>query len=261
MNFFETCLYTTNLNSIAITAVGVFGCICIILPIAILSVPFIIISTKNRLKFSAGPLGLRKVSLKPMKHAICNVELYNNLESFTSSLTSKSARNTISKHVPKALKEHNVTITSIDPIAMGYTHWLIVYEHEKDAYGFGIKSFLASIFRYSVAKSMTGLVDCYYIPNECGGKKTLIAWVHTIIKADTLRGMWFYQGSYARKKRLYIWFNALRASVKRATLQKEIKWIDLGPSTTTKAEESKIKFGFSNRIEWKGKYECKKRSK
>ena len=72
---------------------------------------------------------------------------------------------------------------------MGLNHWKMVYEHEKDAYGCGLKSVLSSLMRFSVAKLMTGSVDNYYIPVEGKeGKLQLVAWTQTIIKGDTLRG-------------------------------------------------------------------------
>lgn len=244
MNSIVTPTTILNLFKIAVT---VLGCFSIIVQILLLILPFTI-SANKRLELSADAMGITGKSVNPKKHAICNVECYKSLKSYISSLTSRSARNTIKK-VPKALKEHEVTVTTIEPMAMSYAHWRVVYEHEKNAYKFCIKSFFAGTFRYAIAKSMTGSVDCYYIPNETGGKN-LIAWSQIIIKGDTLRNMWFYQGSYARSKKLYIWFDAVRASIQRASLQNQIKWIDLGPSITAKAEESKIKFGFMNIVDW-----------
>ena len=62
--------------------------------------------------------------------------------------------------------------------------------------------------------------------------------------------MWFYQSSFARSNGLCIWFDALRASIERGSKQEGINFVDLGPSLTKSAEESKIKFGFENRTDW-----------
>ena len=65
--------------------------------------------------------------------------------------------------------------------------------------------------------------------------------------------MWFYQSSFARSNGLCIWFDALRASIERGSKQEGINFVDLGPSLTKSAEESKIKFGFENRPDWNEK--------
>ena len=159
--------------------------ITLALPVIILILPTILPSS-IRLKFSEIPLGLTK-RRNPKKHAIRNLENNKSLKSYVESLTSRSAKTTIGKQVAKTLKTHQVVVTTSKPNHMGYQHLQVLYQHEKDAYGCGVKSVLSSIMRFTVAKCMTGNVDNYYIPEK--GKLQLVAWTQTIIKGDTLRAM------------------------------------------------------------------------
>ena len=51
---------------------------------------------------------------------------------------------------------------------------------------------------------------------------------YTVVKGDTLRGMWFYQTELASSSKMFLWFGSLRTAVARAIAIDGCKWVDLG---------------------------------
>ena len=97
---------------------------------------------------------------------------------------------------------------------------------------------------------MVGVVDEYWIDGEKGRNRKLIAFSHTVIKGDTLRGMWFYQRSDHSKSG--IWFHQIKVALQRAILLKPaVKFVDIGPSRAgTSVSELKDRFGFKSLANW-----------
>jgi len=197
--------------------------------------------------FSLIPLGLSTKRVKK-HHAVLEIDGDDPLDVYLRDVKSRSISSTLLKQVPKALKQHNVTVKSISPHQMSFEHFLVIYEHERNNYAV-LKALLVSIARFLVARSMVGVIDEY----TCDGR--VCCWAQTIVKGATLRAMWFYQNRQARNSKLFLWFDTLKSSILRlgdGTLQeKGVKFIDLGPSQSAGAVAVKTKFGFNNSLEWR----------
>lgn len=221
-----------------------------------------------RLGFSKGPMGIRSSKKHPRRaHAIATVGEAASVREWASSL-SRSCRSTVNKQIDKAYAKFGVRVNSIEPADMGWEHFWVVYSHEYKAYSNRARAFLGALGRFLVAKMMTGVVDEYRIappeteteeePKEVAAalafsKPILIGWSQTVVKGDTLRGMWFYQTELASSSKMFLWFGSLRTAVARAIAIDGCKWVDLGPSANERVSGVKAKYGFEITKRWNDK--------
>lgn len=151
-------------------------------------------SESCRRTVSEGPMGIRRrAGRKARPHAIADVSGFADWRAWAASLP-RSQRNTMCRQVDAAFADHGVVVSSISARDLGWGHLSTLYCHQLKVYN-PVLAVLASAMRFLVARSMTGTVDQY----RAGGR--VVAWSHTVIKGNTLRGMWFYQ----RPVRMQIW--------------------------------------------------------
>ena len=200
--------------------------------------------------FSSLPLGLCSREKLSKTHAIADIGKYEDASSWAKALASRSCRSTMLKQVPKAAAAWQMVVTSIHPRQLGAEHAALVLSHETRAMGPGCRARCSSRIRFSVARSMVGLVEEY----RDGATGDLLAWTHLIVKGDTLRAMWFYSATTPRdafRTRPYLWFHSVKRSVGRAIAMKGVRYVDLGTSTSAVVEELKAKFGFDVTRQWR----------
>ena len=190
---------------------------------------------------------------------------------------SRQRRRVLEARIDETFALNNVRVESLPAAELSYRHFEVLLAHQKRVYG-SIAAYAVASMRFLVARCMTGTIDEYAIPDSvqsvhsscCDGSSsdtatisaaatattvdtttatstyTVIAWSHTVIKGNTLRGMWFYQ----RPQKLRIWFHALRTAVARAAAQEDVQWVDLGPSADERVTSVKDAYGFESTLEW-----------
>lgn len=250
----------------ALVVTSALGCTVAALYIYVSSSP------AARRGFSKGPMGIRSSKKNPRRaHALASVGSDALTVKDWVAPLSRSCRSTINKQIDKAYAKFGVEVHSISPSEMGWDHFWVVYSHEYKAYANRARAFFGALGRFLVAKMMTGVVDEYRIspplqpsslrpqqpgmpPTEASkSTKRLIGWSQTVIKGDTLRGMWFYQSEFASSSKMFLWFGSLRAAVARAIAVDGCKWVDLGPSANERVSTVKAKYGFEITKRWNDK--------
>lgn len=197
--------------------------------------------------FSEIPLGLRG-SRKPRKHAIMSVTGLTNTDDWLAALP-RGARQTMRKVWNEGAKPWaagRIFVRTVEPRDLRFSHLRVLYDHERRAYS-ALRAAAAAVLRFCVARMMSGSVDEYLYDSDLH-KYVLVGWSHTVVKGDTLRGMWFYQISTSKKD--LIWFHSLRVAVERAIIMPEVNWVDLGPSGTCELADVKTKFHFEDSSDW-----------
>eukprot|EP00238_Polyblepharides_amylifera_P012674 CAMPEP_0196589576 /NCGR_PEP_ID=MMETSP1081-20130531/63963_1 /TAXON_ID=36882 /ORGANISM="Pyramimonas amylifera, Strain CCMP720" /LENGTH=125 /DNA_ID=CAMNT_0041912421 /DNA_START=373 /DNA_END=750 /DNA_ORIENTATION=- len=101
---------------------------------------------------------------------------------------------------------------------------------------------------------MVGTIDEYWtVPNstngETGKRSEMVAFATTVVKGNTLRGMWFYQLS--QHSRSGIWFHTVAMAVDRGLRLKGVNYVDIGPSDeNSEVANLKEKYGFTMSDTW-----------
>lgn len=72
----------------------------------------------------------------------------------------------------------------------------------------------------------------------------LLAWTSTVVKGNTLRGMWFYTA----EPQALLWFAALRLHVARGIAMSGIDFVDAGPNANAEVAALKATCGFVPRL-------------
>mmetsp|Transcript_43622 Transcript_43622/g.92690 ORF Transcript_43622/g.92690 Transcript_43622/m.92690 type:complete len:298 (-) Transcript_43622:82-975(-) len=201
---------------------------------------------RRRGGWSLGPLGLRgRPKRITMKHAIANITEFADAKAWAKSLQ-RSCRCTMTKQVPKAVRQYGMQIRSCEPRHLGLQHALVLIDHQLKSFGWCKLPlvFLVVFIRCLAAKCMHGVVDEIWIGDK------MVAWSQVIVKGDTMRAMWFYQRDEASRQKMCLWHATLLLAVHRAISMPEVKWVDLGPSKTDELAAAKVKFGFENTREW-----------
>ncbi|GMH86123.1 hypothetical protein TrST_g2016 [Triparma strigata] len=202
--------------------------------------------------FSKIPLGLS--NRKKKAHSILNLSSLNNLApdefvvQYTKLVGSRSVKQTMKSQMPKKIVEAGIMAKTVGETRrfLGIEHFRVVIDHEGSIYPFW-KALLISMLRFFTAKVMLGTLD-EFRDAETG---ELLCWTSTIVKGDTLRGMWFYQSQRAKRDRLYLWHASLMVSICRVGMMEGVKWCDTGPSVGEGTKEMKLKFGFDSKESWR----------
>ena len=141
--------------------------------------------------------------------------------------------------------EHNGRSIILTRRFAGLEHLKVVFSHEHSIYPFW-KALLITCLRFFTARCMLGALDEF---RDSSGK--LLCWTSTIVKGDTLRGMWFYQSQEAKNAKLYLWHFSLWIGICRVAKMEGVKWCDTGPSVGQGTKEMKVKFGFLAEERWR----------
>lgn len=173
----------------------------------------------------------------PKKHALLSVERYHTLQQYLQELP-KSARQTMVK-AEHALSEQGYVMQTVSSSMMRFEHFMVIYRHECRYYP-RVRALFAAWSRFLVSCLCIGDMDEFR-----NAKGELIGFAQTVLKGDVLRGMWFYQDG-----RHKLWFFSLRNSVFRAILVPHVKWVDLGPSSTSNVADAKKRFLFEDTASW-----------
>mmetsp|Transcript_12604 Transcript_12604/g.26598 ORF Transcript_12604/g.26598 Transcript_12604/m.26598 type:complete len:261 (-) Transcript_12604:1337-2119(-) len=206
-----------------------------------------------RREFSKGPMGLRSRGRK--KHSVLCTKDLPNLEAYVKSLSSGAKRNIVK--ADEELTKHNIYMTSRINTPSHACRALpalmsVILSHESRAWGHGhwIQALLDTFVRWLCIACMVGFIDEYWIDGEEGCNRKLVSFSHTVIKGNTLRGMWFYQTSGHHKKG--IWFHVIKVAVERAILLRPVvQHVDIGPSRAgTSISQLKDRFGFKSIDDW-----------
>jgi hypothetical protein len=163
-------------------------------------------------------------------------------EGWAHSLPSRSARTTLVKQLDKTWAALGIHVVTLPAEHLRWPHLLIVWQHQRRLQPWALAG-LSALFRFLVARFMTGSVDFYI-----NGRGETLAFCHYVLKGQVLRAMWFYT---ACPKSL-LWFGALRAGVQRAT--RDQLWLDAGPSNREEIAELKCRYGFAERDDYRPLY-------
>eukprot|EP00039_Didymoeca_costata_P013787 m.214655 g.214655 ORF g.214655 m.214655 type:complete len:245 (+) comp15871_c0_seq2:253-987(+) len=200
--------------------------------------------------FSLSPMGVRSSGpRKRRRHSVLSLGDMSSYDEWVASLAKKQRR-TFVKNIPSVfdVAEPVLTVRTIPAAKLAWSvHFPIVVDHERRMYpnSWLLGFYFAAAIRFLVAKAMDGVIDEYV--DRDGNVQ---AWAQTIAKGNTIRGMWFYQNEAVNKN--FIWFHSLRTIVKRgfSSPDRQIKWVDIGPSGNKEIRKVKAEYGFVDTGEW-----------
>ncbi|KAK3239645.1 hypothetical protein CYMTET_50438 [Cymbomonas tetramitiformis] len=204
-------------------------------------------SSSIRESIALGPLGLSAKRAKP--HGLLRVSEFATWQDYTKTLK-RSCTQTLDT-VDKKLQNSSITmITRKSEVSYALANALdimkVIFSHERRVYPLG-KAISAAITRWFGTACLLGTLDMYYSHSQ--GKRVLVGFSHTVVKGDTLRGMWFYQK--AEYSRCGIWFHSIKTAVERGIRLQEVNFVDVGPSYNGGVADMKEKYGFQNSSNWR----------
>mmetsp|Transcript_32593 Transcript_32593/g.45487 ORF Transcript_32593/g.45487 Transcript_32593/m.45487 type:complete len:251 (+) Transcript_32593:232-984(+) len=198
--------------------------------------------------FTSMPLGLRNSRRK--KHAILDLSRFESVDQFVASLP-RSPRRTLTK---ARTLDCALRLQVVYPWDIGHEHLTVAIDHELRAMPSQTVACVAGLFRTLVACLMLGEV-VEYRENTNG---RLVAWAMTVCKGNTVRGQWFYQRTEWSKK--MIWFHSIIQAIEHVISERksgsQLRWVDVGPSTSSQVEVVKQKLGFLVTEEWQNDGFC-----
>lgn len=103
-----------------------------------------------------------------------------------------------------------------------------------------VSTLLAALLRWLRALLMPGDIDEWRRASD----GALLAWTSTVVKGNTLRGMWFYTA----EPQALLWFAALRLHVARGIAMSGVDIVDAGPSANAEVAALKATCGFVPRL-------------
>jgi hypothetical protein len=244
--------------------------------IASLTIPLIVLGIAHvggqplREKISWGPMGLTRAPHKRRPRNALDTAPFATWQAWAKSLP-RSQRSTLSSQIDQAAKRRGFVLLSAGPahrallspahvvVAISHQLRLVTQEAGRMAGGSWLEFVAAGLrlvvcaplavlrgsLRWLVAAIMLGEVDEWR--READG--ALLAWAVTIVKGDTLRGMWFYTS----EPQAMIYFAALRLNVARAVAMNGVRWVDAGPSRGAAGQRVaslKAAYGFGVVREW-----------
>lgn len=198
-------------------------------------------SLERRETFSCIPLGVGTRRRRTAKHSILGLQGIQSIDDYLRHVDSRSVKATMKNQIDKAFREHNITCVTKSFESIHWSHFRVIYAHERKVYG-AHRAVFASLMRFLALSLMVGTIDEYYAGSE------LVAFTSTIVKGKTMRAMWFYQRPEHGQH--MIWFHSLRVSLQRA-IAMQLGHLDLGPSIDDGVARLKEKYGFAYSASWR----------
>jgi hypothetical protein len=132
---------------------------------------------------------------------------------------------------------------------LGWSHFKVIYDHEKRFFSNWLVALWVSLFRFHMfhlqfSPDFDLCLDEYYA--ETGD---LVAFSSSICKGRCLRVFWFYQSTAFCK--CCIFHKQIELSLKRAFALHQVSYIDVGPATS----KLKEKLGFVQTREYRNFYD------
>ena len=222
-----------------------------------------------RRRISLGPMGLVREPARRRPRNVLDTQPHASWQQWARSL-GRSQRSTLLGQVDRAAQRGGIVLRTAGPAhaaLLSLAHVRVAVAHQlrvalyrpqqppqplwaalRSWLGLALFVPLAVVrgwFRWLVAAIMVGEVDEW----RCEADGRLLAWSVTIVKGDTLRGMWFYTS----EAHAMIYFAALRLNVARALAMDGVRWVDAGPSRGAagkRAATVKAAFGFDEVGVW-----------
>ena len=189
-------------------------------------------------------LGSKRVR-KPFRHSILDLSSLDGIESYLKQTGSHGVRNTMLVQIDRTMVANHIITNTVTNLTPSWRHFVVIFHHERGLYSTS-RALLQAVLRFLSLSLMVGTIDEYYCapPN---GSPQLVAFASTIVKGNTLRGMWFYQRpSYGR---CMIWFHTVRTALQRG-FRMGLRHVDLGPSVDSRVAAIKSRFGFEYSSDW-----------